>query len=221
VIKARPFWFKPEMSVLFMFSAIVGGIALTLFASMLSARLTRQARINDGLVERLSNFLGYLLIGYLYFRAWDWLAATYTYDPGRSEGLDLMTHGALSFNFWFVEMLFGILIPMCLLLIGRTRAHPTWRMLAVGLTVIGVIAFRWDTNISGLLLVISYLPGEIAVAYTSYRPSLVEWLTGLAIVSYGLLAFSLGVKYLRVVDHRVTTGEHETVSVHAAEPVTA
>jgi Ni/Fe-hydrogenase subunit HybB-like protein len=24
VIKARPFWFKPEMSVLFMFSAIVG-----------------------------------------------------------------------------------------------------------------------------------------------------------------------------------------------------
>jgi Ni/Fe-hydrogenase subunit HybB-like protein len=32
VLKARPFWFKPEMSVLFMFSALVGGIAMTLFA---------------------------------------------------------------------------------------------------------------------------------------------------------------------------------------------
>jgi Ni/Fe-hydrogenase subunit HybB-like protein len=221
VIKARPFWFKPEMSVLFMLSAIVGGIALTLFASMLSARLTPKAKINDALIERLSNFVGWLLIGYLYFRAWDWLATTYTYDPGRSEGLDLMTHGALSFNFWFVEMLFGILIPMCLLLIARTRAHPTWRMLALGLTVIGVVAFRWDTNISGLLLVVSYLPGEIAVAYTSYRPSLVEWLSGIAIVSYGLLAFSLGVKYLRVVDHRLMAEEHETVKVKTGEAVPA
>src|SRR5215204_7110563 len=47
VIKARPFWFKPEMSVLFMFSAIVGGISLTLFTSMFSARLTNKAKIND------------------------------------------------------------------------------------------------------------------------------------------------------------------------------
>src|SRR4030095_10075247 len=46
VIKARPFWFKPEMSVLFMFSAIVGGISLTLFASMLASGLTRKAKTN-------------------------------------------------------------------------------------------------------------------------------------------------------------------------------
>src|SRR6185436_7010810 len=52
VIKARPFWFKPEMSVLFMFSAIVGGISLTLFATMLSSRLTNKSKVNDALVER-------------------------------------------------------------------------------------------------------------------------------------------------------------------------
>jgi Ni/Fe-hydrogenase subunit HybB-like protein len=40
IIKGRPFWFKPEMSVLFMLSAIVGGISLTLFVSMLASRLT-------------------------------------------------------------------------------------------------------------------------------------------------------------------------------------
>ena len=91
VIKARPFWFKPEMSVLFMLSAIVGGISLTLFASMLASRLTNKARINDALIERVAHFVGYLLIGYFYFRAWDTLAMTYTYDPGRSEGLQLMT----------------------------------------------------------------------------------------------------------------------------------
>jgi Ni/Fe-hydrogenase subunit HybB-like protein len=207
VIKARPFWFKPEVSVLFMLSAIVGGIALTLFASALAARFSPRARVDDGLIERLANFVGYLLIGYFYFRAWDWLATTYTYAPGRTEGLELITNGPLSFNFWIVEMLFGTLIPMCLLLNGRTRRHRVWRTLALGLVAAGVVAYRWDTNIAGFLLVTSYLPGEIAVAYTTYRPSLVEWLTGLAIVSYGLLAFSLGVRYLRVVDQRATLKE--------------
>src|SRR5512134_91823 len=97
VIKARPFWFKPEMTVLFMFSAIVGGIALTLFASMLSSRLTAKAKVNDTLIERVSGFLAWLLVGYFYFRAWDTFAQTYTYDPGRTEGLHVMTGGVLSF----------------------------------------------------------------------------------------------------------------------------
>ncbi|MGZ9224459.1 MAG: NrfD/PsrC family molybdoenzyme membrane anchor subunit, partial [Anaerolineales bacterium] len=61
VIKARPFWFKPEMSVLFMLSAIVGGISMTLFASMLSSRLTKKAKVNDALIERVAHFVGYLL----------------------------------------------------------------------------------------------------------------------------------------------------------------
>ena len=110
VIKARPIWYKPEMSVLFMLSAIVGGIAMTLFASMLAGRLTPKARVNDMLIERVAKFLGWLMVGYLYWRFWDWLASTYTYEAGRTEGLHLLTKGVLSFNFWIVEMLFGILI---------------------------------------------------------------------------------------------------------------
>jgi molybdopterin-containing oxidoreductase family membrane subunit len=221
VIKARPFWFKPEMTVLFMFSAIVGGIALTLFASMLASRLTSKAKINDALIERVAGFLAWLLVGYFYFRAWDAFAATYTYDPGRTEGLALMTSGILSFNFWIGEMLLGIFVPMVLLLYGKTRSHPFWRMVALFFVAAGVVAYRWDTNISGLLVLVSYLPGEIAVSYTSYRPSLVEWVTGLGVIAYGLLAFSLGVKYLRVVDHSLIETEHEEVSVRAGEVVIA
>ncbi len=217
VIKARPFWFKPEMSVLFMLSAIVGGISLTLFASMLASRLTNKARINDALIERVAHFVGYLLIGYFYFRAWDTLAMTYTYDPGRSEGLQLMTRGPLAFNFWILEMLLGMIVPMTLLLYKPTRMNRFWRMTALLLVAVGVVAFRWDTNISGLLVVISYLPGA-AISYTSYTPSLVEILTGSAIVAYGLTAFSLGVRYLRVVDHTMIEMEHEKVKVEGTEP---
>jgi len=220
IIKGRPFWFKPEMSVLFMLSAIVGGISLTLFASMLSSRLTPKAKINDALIERVSRFVGWLLIGYFYFRAWDALSMSYTYDPGQTEGLRLMTKGPLAFNFWIGEMFLGMIVPMILLLYTPTRTNRFSRMLALFLVAAGVVAFRWDINISGLLVVMPYVPGQ-AIAYTSYRPSLIEILTGSAIIAYGLTAFSLGVKYLRVVDHTLMEKEHETEEVESAETVTA
>lgn len=218
VIKARPFWFKPEMSVLFMLSAIIGGISLTLFASMLANRLTNKAKVNDALIERVAHFVGYLLIGYFYFRAWDVLAQTYVYDPGRSEGLQLLTSGPLAFNFWVVEMLLGMLVPLVILLYRPTRIHPFWRMVALLLAAVGVVAYRVDTNLAGFMLVMPYVPGQ-AIAYTRYVPSLVEVLTGLAIIAYGLTAFSLGVKYLRVVDHTLIETEHETVAVKSTKPV--
>ena len=218
IIKGRPFWFKPEMSVLFMLSAIVGGISLTLFASMLASRLTPKAKINDPLVERASRFVGWLLIGYFYFRAWDALAMSYTYDPGRTEGLWLMTKGPLAFNFWVVEMLLGMVVPMILLLYTPARMNRFWRMIALFLVAAGVVAFRWDINLSGFLVVMPYIPGE-SIAYTSYRPSIVEIVTGSAIVAYGLAAFSLGVKYLRVVDHSLIVQSHETVLEQSGETV--
>jgi molybdopterin-containing oxidoreductase family membrane subunit len=221
VLKARPIWYKPEMTVLFMLSAIIGGIALTLFASMLSVRLTRRARTNDLLLERVAHFLAWALVAYVYFRFWDAFAQHYTYDPGRTEGLELLISGPLSFNFWVLEVLLGALIPMVMLLSAYTRRHPFWRMLALGLVVIGVIAYRWDTNLSGLLVVMPYLPGQQTISYVSYVPSLVEVVTGMGVIAYGLLAFSLGVRYLNVVDHRLATEEREAATVRLPEAVPA
>lgn len=220
IIKARPFWFKPEMSVLFMLSAIVGGISLTLFLSMLASRLTPKAKVNDALIERASRFVGWLLIGYFYFRAWDALSMSYSYDAGRSEGLQLMTKGLFAFNFWIVEMLLGMIVPMSLLLYTPTRMNRFWRMIALFLVAAGVVAFRWDINLSGFLVVMPYVPGQ-AIAYTRYQPSMVEILTGSAIIAYGLAAFSLGVKYLRVVDHTLIESQHETVKEPRGETVPA
>lgn len=220
VLKARPFWYKPEMSVLFMLSAIVGGISLTLFASMLASRLTSKAKVNDGLIERLSHFVGWALVAYFYWRFWDTLSMTYTYEPGRTEGLHLLTSGPLAFNFWIGEMLLGIVVPMILLLNRKTRINPFWRMAALLMVVGGVVAYRWNINLSGALVVLSYLPGQPTVSYATYTPSLVEWAVGLGVIAYGFLAFSLGVRYLRVVDHRYAEEERVTVTADATEAVT-
>jgi len=110
---------------------------------------------------------------------------------------------------------------MVLLLTPRTRGHPFWRMVALGLIVIGVIAYRWDTNLSGLLIVMPYLPGGQPMAYVHYSPSLIELAAGMGVIAYGLLAFSLGVRYLNIVNHRMTSEQTQAETVQVPDAVPA
>jgi Ni/Fe-hydrogenase subunit HybB-like protein len=71
----------------------------------------------------------------------------------------------------------------------------------LALVVGGLVAYRWDVNLAGQLIVLTYLPSEVLSRYTQYVPSLIEFAVGAGIVAYGMLAFTLGVKYLNVVDH--------------------
>jgi Ni/Fe-hydrogenase subunit HybB-like protein len=201
VLKARPLWYRPGLSILFIVSAVAGGISLTALASMLSARLSNRAKVKDELIERLAFVVGWIMLGYLYFRFWDAFSMTYTYEPGRTEGLGLLTQGPLAFNFWIGEIILGAVVPIVLLLYGKTRRHPEVRMLALALVVGGVAAYRWDTNLAGQLVVMTYLPHSIQTLFTRYTPSLIEFMAGAGVVAYGLMAFTIGVRYLRVVDH--------------------
>jgi Ni/Fe-hydrogenase subunit HybB-like protein len=211
VLKSRPIWYRPGISVLFIVSAMAGGIALTVLASMLANRISRHANVDDRLLDRVAKFVGWILVAYLYFRFWDAFAMTYTHQPGRDEGLALLTRGQLSFNFWIGEILLGGLIPAVLLLQERLRRHTWVRMLALALVVGGVVAYRWDTTIVGQLVVLSYLPNAMNAAFATYTPSLIEYITSAAVLAYGLLAFTIGVRYFGVVDHsQVEEAAHKT-----------
>ena len=219
VLKARPLWYSPSLSVLFMISAIVGGISLTILASMIASRLSDQAEVDDNLLEKLSNFIGWALAIYLYFRFWYAFSMTYTYEPGRTEGLSLLTSGPLAFNFWFGEILLGALIPMIILLKKDWRSRSWLRMTALAFVVGGLVAYRWDVNLSGQLVVMTYV-NEINTLFTSYKPAMIEIVVGAAVVAFGLMAFSLGVQYLKVVDH-TADDEHAVEIEIIPEPALA
>ncbi len=201
VLKARPIWYRPDLSVLFMASAIVGGLALTILVSMLAGKLNPKIHIENSLLERLATFTGWGLVIYLYFRFWDALSMTYTYAPGRTEGLRYLTQGPLAFNFWVGEILFGAVVPIILLLVPRFRQNTWLRILALALVVGGVVAYRWDTTLSGQLVLLSYLPQDITARYTTYFPSLIEFISGAGVVAFGVLSITLGVRYLNIVNH--------------------
>ncbi len=203
VLNARPIWYSPSLSFLFMFSAIIGGISLVLLVSNLAFQLSKKANINHKLIEKLAQVIGWALVVYIYVRFWYIFSMTYTYKPGQSEGLKLLLSGPLAISFWFGEFIFGALIPSIILLKSSWRKNFGLQVIALAFVVIGVIAYRWNVNLSGQLVVMAYNPQGLEIYFTNYFPSLIEILVGLGIVSYGILAVTLGVQYLSIVDHGV------------------
>lgn len=217
VLKARPIWYKPSLAVLFIFSAVIGGLALTVLSSKLAALFSERANVRNDILDKVSQAIGWMLLGYLYLRFWDTLGMEYTIQPGRTEGLHILTTGALAFNFWIGEIGLGILTPAIILVTGKLRRDPRLHLLALVLAVGGLVAYRWDTNIVGQMVAFSVLPTQIEPLYTAYKPALVEILVGLGVIAYGLLAFTLGVRYLGVVDH--SSLPEEIVEPALAKPV--
>lgn len=207
VLIARPFWYSPSLSYLFMFSAIIGGVSLTLLVSILAARLSRKANVDFAIIDKVAAFIGWSLVAYIYVRFWYTFSMNYTYEPGQTEGLRLIFSGPLALNFWFGEFLLGALVPSIILL------KPSWRknsfLLATALTfvVIGVISYRWDVNLSGQMIVMANDPQGVRIFFTEYTPALIEVAVGLGVVAYGMLAITLGVQYLGIVDHGVPDQE--------------
>lgn len=221
VLKARPIVYRPSLAVLFISSAIVAGPAMTVLASKISAMISSRARVKEELLDQVSRFIGWALVVYVYLRFWDMLALNYTYEPGRSEGLSVLTSGSLSFNFWIGEVLLGAIVPMIILLSGRLRRQPHLHFLALVCIIGGLVAYRWDTNIVSQMVVFNYLPQDLSPRYTAYVPSLVEIISGLGVIAYGLLVFTLGVRFLGIVDHESAEHEHEHAHDHAAGELAA
>jgi Ni/Fe-hydrogenase subunit HybB-like protein len=107
-------------------------------------------------------------------------------------------------------------VPIIILLRKPWRSNPALRMLALGLVIAGLVAYRWDTTLAGQLVIVSYLPQELAASYTTYAPSVIESLTGIGLLAYGALAVTLGVRYLGVVDHAPEAEAHPVAETQPA-----
>ena len=212
---ARPIWYRPwPMAIGFYLSAIIGGLALVTLISLVAGQLTPRARVNKVTLDKLAYTVGWAALFLLVFRWWDLMSMPVGYVPAKSEALYILTRGRLAFNFWGLEIVLGMLLPATLLLIGYWRRIERVRILALALVVIGVIAYRWNTNLVGQLVVWNQVAGSEIPLFTDYMPSLVEILTGVGVIAYGLLAITCGVRYLNVIDH----GEVVETPVEAAVP---
>ena len=205
------------MAINFYISAIVGGIALVTFISLFAARLTPRARIDKAVLARMAYGVGWGVLFLFAVRWWDLMSSMPAgYVPGKTEALYILTRGRLAFSFWGLEIGLGMILPAILLLVPRFRGNERVRMVALALIAMGVIAYRWNTNLVGQLVVFGTVAGSDIPVVTHYMPSLVEILTGVGVIAYGLLAITFGVRFLNVIDHGEVVEAPAETSVPAA-----
>ena len=165
-IKANPWWSTPLMPVVFLFSAMVSGIAAVLLLYMLLNRLRRKP-ISMPCVDTVAKYLFYAFIIDFGLEMLDLIHRIYEADESF-RSLDFMVHSRLYVSQIVVQILLGTVTPILLLgLTQVTKLSDILRkriyVLAGCLTLVGIFAMRWNVVIGGQLFSKSFL------GYTTYK----------------------------------------------------
>jgi Ni/Fe-hydrogenase subunit HybB-like protein len=165
-IKANPWWSTPLMPVVFLFSAMVSGIALVLLMYMLTCLIRRKA-IDMRCLDTIAKYLFYTFIIDFTLEMLDLIHRIYESDESF-RSLDFMVHTRLFVSQVLLQIFLGTLVPIALLAAtqffkftetARKRIFAT----AAVLTIIGIFAMRWNVVIGGQLFSKSFL------GYTTYK----------------------------------------------------
>jgi Ni/Fe-hydrogenase subunit HybB-like protein len=169
-IKANPWWSSPLMPVVFIFSAMVSGIAAVMLIYMATTKL-RGKKLDMRYVDTIAMYLFYTFIIDFSLEMLDLIHRVYEADESF-HSLNFMVHTKLYFSHIVVQICMGTLVPLVLLAITQVLKLPEMvrkRMYATAgaLTLIGIFAMRWNVVIGGQLFSKSLL------GYTTYKMALV------------------------------------------------
>jgi Ni/Fe-hydrogenase subunit HybB-like protein len=169
-VKANPWWSTPLMPIVFLFSAMVSGIALVMLVYMLSCRW-RRVPIDMTCVDTISRYLLYTFIIDFSLELLDLVHRIYLADESF-RSLDFMVHTRLFLSQIVLQIAVGTVVPIALLAVVRLvpfREAVRRRLYVVSglLTLVGIFAMRWNVVIGGQLFSKSFL------GYTTYKVAFV------------------------------------------------
>ena len=165
-VKANPWWSSPLMPVVFLFSAMVSGIAVVMLLYMVLNWMRREP-IDMRCVDTVAKYLFYTFIIDFSLEMLDLIHRIYEADESF-RSLDFMVHTKLYFSHIVVQILLGTVTPIVLLGITQVAkltdlARKRIYVLSGCLTLIGIFAMRWNVVIGGQLFSKSFL------GYTTYK----------------------------------------------------
>ncbi|MFN3308577.1 MAG: NrfD/PsrC family molybdoenzyme membrane anchor subunit [Anaerolineales bacterium] len=205
VLSGRAIWFKPSLPIMFIISAVAGGMSLTLLATIISSKLLHRQLIKPDVKREVARVIGYTTLAYLYIKLWDWAATSYySSAPGTASAIQrLQATTPYTTTFWGIEIILAGIVPAVILLYQPLRRNDRALMVALGLICLGVVVNRWNVTLSGLVAPPAWSPGVLGnVVAATYFPTLTEILVAVGIFAYALLGFTLGVRYLQLYNPR-------------------
>jgi len=165
-VKANPWWSTPLMPVVFLFSAVVSGIALVLLMYMVFT-WARGERIDMKCLDTVAMYLFYAFVIDFALESLDLIHRIYEADESF-RSLDFMVRTKLYMSHIVIQIFLGTITPLALLALTQLvtlseKARKTIYAIAATLTLVGIFAMRWNVVIGGQLFSKSFL------GYTTYK----------------------------------------------------
>ncbi len=160
-VKANPWWSSVLMPVVFLFSAIVSGIALVLIIYLV-ATLLRSKRVDMACADKLASFLFYAIVVDFSLEMLDFIHRLYEAEESI-EILSQLIEGRLFVSLIVLQIVLGTLVPLISLgvvspaLSKRGVAKvpaEVRRLIYLGCAIlvqIGIFSIRWNVVIGGQL----------------------------------------------------------------------
>jgi len=151
-LKARQWWESDLMPVIFLFSAIVSGVALLMVLYVVTSKL-RRVRIDHACLRGLTFALWGFLMFTVILEGLEFASIVY---KGK-EGVDMIMEyvkGPLFLRYFVLQFGFGALLPVVLigLMIAlgvRGKAFVAGAMTSASLVLMNVMLMRWNVVIGG------------------------------------------------------------------------
>jgi len=165
-VKANPWWSTPLMPIVFLFSAIVSGIAMVLLIYLVHS-LLRGLPVDMRCLDTTARYLYYMFLIDFALEMLDLVHRIYEADESFKT-LDFMVKTRLYGSQIVGQIFLGTLVPLGLLALTQVvqlsqRARKGIYALASALTLVGIFAMRWNVVIGGQLFSKSFL------GYTTYK----------------------------------------------------
>jgi len=153
-IKANPWWSSVMMPVVFLFSAIVSGIAMVMLLYMIIVPL-RGGKIDMTCLDRVASFLFYAVIVDFSIEVLDFIHRLYESEESIKILSQLVTT-KLFMSLVVLQILMGMLLPLGVMVVIKVfRLQEEVRKLlyfVCGLLIqLGIFSTRWNVVIGGQL----------------------------------------------------------------------
>jgi len=182
-IKANPWWSTPLMPIIFLFSAMVSGIALVMIVYMVITYLRKKV-IDLNVLDSIGKYLFFVLILDFTLEGLDQIHRIYVAEESF-EIIKLLVSGKLYLTLFIAQGLIGTIIPLITLVFlqfykHKIKVRKTMYFIVSLLVLIGVYSMRWNVVIGGQLFSKSFS------GFTSFKVGLIG-LDGTLMAAFWLL----------------------------------
>ncbi|MDA8239058.1 MAG: polysulfide reductase NrfD [Nitrospiraceae bacterium] len=179
--KLSPLWYSKSLPYMFLISAVLMGLSMVSFETILSSRIFKH-KVPMDVITGLAR--GSLIVAAIYFAIKVWLLVS---GPGIGAAFD----GSFTANMYLLEMAIGVVLPLALLSVKDFRTRISSIFTVNILVIIGTLLNRLNVGIFGL--------AEYASKFgVDYFPSAMEFILTAGMVAFAFFGFKVSAKYLNL-----------------------